>query len=208
MGIALALVVAFAQWKGWLPEDHPSGSGKKPQTIPAPPTGNLPPSGEWQELAGCTLVEDRDNDGDSFQVLYQGARYTLRLYFADCAEKRVTQLTRERVAEQGKYFGGLSEEATVKAGERGRDFTLPRLRAAPFMVMTRWEKVFGGPRIYGFVTVADGDLAELLVREGLARIHTKGVDRPGGGTSRAEKEKLTALETAARKARRGAWGMR
>lgn len=209
IGLLAAGVIAFAQWKGWLPKDQPKSSGKNPgQTQSGSRPSPTPPSGEWQQLNGCTLADDRSNDGDSFDVMHQGARYTIRLYFADSPEKYRSHLNAARLAEQGRYFGGLSEAETVKAGEAARDFTLPRLGKAPFTLLTRWEKVFGGPRVYAFVTVAEGDLAELLVREGLARIFTKGADRPGGGSIRDQKEKLYALERAAKKARRGAWGKR
>lgn len=220
-GLLLAGLLAFAQWKGWLPKNQSGGQHGESSPPPDSPAAGSAGSdassapragettrqlGEWQELGGCTLAEDRGNDGDSFEVLHHGTRHTVRLYFADCPEKYRHQYNGPRLADQGRYFGGLSEEETVHAGETARDFTLARLRAAPFTILTKWEKVFDSGRVFAFVTVGEGDLAELLVREGLARIYTDGANRPGGPSVREEKEKLYRLERAARKARRGAWG--
>ncbi len=151
-------------------------------------------------------MEERSNDGDSFLVTQGGQNHTLRLYFADCPEKHRHQYNGQRIAEQGRYFGGLSEEQTVGAGEAARDFSLGLLRKAPFNVLTRWERVYNSERFYGFVTTAEGDLAEGLVARGLARIYTKGENRPQGRTSSEEKARLSELERTARQAKLGAWG--
>lgn len=213
LGLLLAGLLAFAQWQGWLPNDNklpPNSRGSSPSTPPPPasvpsPGGTTRQIGGWQELGGCLLVEDRGNDGDSFDILHQGTRHTIRLYFADCPEKYRHQYNGPRIADQGRYFGGLSEEETVAVGEAARDFTLARLRARPFTILTRWEAVFDSERRYAFVTLPEGDLAELLVREGLARIFTKGGDRPGGLNTKDEKQKLHSLQLQAKKAGKGAW---
>ena len=148
------------------------------------------------------------NDGDSFEMLHLGKRFTLRLYFADCPEKYRHQYNKERLAEQGRYFGGLTENETIFIGEAARDYSLELLRQGPFTVISRWERVFDTERFYAFVTTEQGDLAELLVGKGLARIHTKGENRPDGSSKAAEKQRLLGLERKAKTARTGAWGRR
>jgi endonuclease YncB( thermonuclease family) len=207
LALLIAAAIAFAQWKGWLPADgggiRPAGPG------PAPGSGSIRKIGAWEELRGCTLVEDRGNDGDSFVVRHQGKDHTLRLYFADCPEKYRHQYNGGRIAEQGRYFDGLTGEETVGVGEDARDFTLSVLRPRPFTVLTRWEPVFDSQRFYAFVTLAQGeDLAELLVARGLARIHTKGENRPGGAAASTEKQRLQSVERKAKAANVGAWAIR
>lgn len=210
------MAVAVARWKGWIPQEgagrpraeeagRPAPAGR-PAAADSATTARV--GGAWEELAGCRLVEDRGNDGDSFVVEHQGRRHTLRLYFADCPEKYRHQYNGDRLADQGRYFGGLSEGETVGVGEEARDFALERLRAGGFAVLTRWEPVFDSERYYAFVGVPQGDLGELLVREGLARIYTKGENRPRGASAAAEKQRLQGLEGEARRARRGGWGVR
>lgn len=216
LALLLAGLVGFARWKGWLPGEEsragqpPVSSSRKSSPPPQPGAevrkAEVRRVGSWDELQGCTLVEDRLNDGDSFVVRHGPKDYTLRLYFADCPEKTRHQYNGERIAEQGEYFGGLQEAETVAVGGDARDFSLGLLRAAPFRVLTRWERVYDSERIYAFVTVETGDLAELLVAQGLARIHTKGENRPAGPSAGAAKQQLRRLEQQARQSKRGAWG--
>ena len=206
LALMMAGALALARWKGWLP-DGPVKSGSGP-VARTEEQESVKLAGGWEELRGCTLTEDRGNDGDSFEVWHGGKRHVIRLYFVDCPEKVRHQYNGPRIAGQGRYFGGLTEEETVGIGERARDFTLERLRASPFTVLTRWEQVFDSERHYAFVTVGEGDLGELLAGEGLARIFTKGENRPGGARAGAEKQRLLALERSAWGARRGAWGLR
>ncbi len=214
IALIFAAVVAFAQWKGWMPPEYrlpdlPHGK-EKPTRSPIPPQdrGASGKSRSWEEWSGCTLVEHRDNDGDSFLVRYAGGEVTLRLYFVDCPEKYRHQYNGDRIAEQGRYFGGLTGAETIGIGETARDFTLQRLRSAPFAVLTRGEPVYDSGRQYAFVTLKQGDLAELLVQAGLARIYTKGTNRPGGRSSHEEKERLQKKERQAKASGMGAWGLR
>ncbi len=208
LAILLAGMGAWARWKGWLPEESAGvRDGASRPSAPGRPQAPVR-SGKWEEWQGCTLVEDRGNDGDSFLVRHEGADYTLRLYFADCPEKHRHQYNGDRLAEQGRYFGGLTEGETVAMGEAAREFTLTRLRAAPFRVQTRGETVFESERLYAFVTTEEGDLAGLLIRHGLARIFTKGESRPGGASASAEKQRLQGFERQARATKQGAWRLR
>lgn len=228
LALLVAGLLAWGRWKGWLLDPaKPQGQGPG-RTGGTEARETVRKSGGWEEWHGCRLIEDRGNDGDSFVVERgDGQRAVVRLYFADCPEKARHQYNGPRIADQGRYFGGLTEEETVALGEEARDFTLPLLRRGSFRVLTRHEPVYDSARIYGFVEVmGDGDfgvdgvgkgdaggrdLAELLVAGGLARIHTTGATRPGTGagvSEKAEEQKLRALEKTAKRNAAGGWGLR
>ena len=157
----------------------------------------------WQILEGCRLVESTINDGDSFRVHWNGGELTVRLYFADTPESDTR--FRDRTKAQADYFG-ISEAQAVEVGKLAKAFTREALKGE-FSIRTRWQGVFSGQkgaRKYGIVSVGGQDLAELLVANGLARIHGMGI----GGKTWEEVERLKVLEAEAKKAKRGAWGLR
>lgn len=157
----------------------------------------------WQTLEACRLVESWQNDGDSFKVHWNGGDLTVRLYFADTPE--ADYRFRDRTKAQAAYFG-ITEEQAVEVGKMASKFTKDALKDG-FSVRTRWQGVFSGKtnaRKYGIVSVGGQDLAELLVANGLARIHGMGI----GGQTWEEVERLKGLEAEAKKAKRGAWGLR
>ncbi len=168
-------------------------------------------AGGFTKLRGCTLSNHRNNDGDSFHLRHADQQFEMRLYYADCPEKRRHQYNGKRIAEQGRYFGGLNEKQTVAVGESARDFTTALLRKHSFTIYTKWEEVYDSERYYAFVEIdgADGStgwLHELLVSRGLARIHTKGIPLPNGGLGyRSQKRRLVSLESQAKAAALGGW---
>lgn len=156
----------------------------------------------WQILENCEWVEARNNDGDSFKVRWNDGVLTIRLYFVDTPE--VDYNYRDRVEAQAEYFGIMPEQA-IEVGKMARDFTRKQLFKG-FSVRTRWQGVFGGERAlrkYGIVTVKGRDLGELLVANGLARIHGMGIR----GKTWDEVQRLRELEDHAKAARKGAWGL-
>src|SRR5206468_1561222 len=113
----------------------------------------------------------------------------------------------ERVREQADYFK-ITPAQAVRVGKKAAEFTERRLGAHPFTVLTRWEGAEGRsrlPRHYAFVLADDKDLAEELVKEGLARLFGVKADRPGGSSIATELSRLRRLEREAKSARRGAW---
>ena len=156
----------------------------------------------WQTLKACQLVESWQSDGDAFKVHWNGGDLTIRLYFADTPESDYRFMDRTRA--QADYFG-ISEEQAVEIGKMAKEFTKNALKGG-FSVRTRWQGVFSGQkgaRKYGIVSVGGQDLAELLVANGLARIHGMGI----GGKTWQEVERLKVLEAEAKAEGRGAWGM-
>jgi endonuclease YncB( thermonuclease family) len=195
--LVLGAVVALAIWG---PEDGGDGSPARPGRA----------SRAFEALSGCRVVDHRDNDGDSFHLAHDGRENEFRLYFVDCPEKRLHQFNGDRLQEQGRYFGGLSVEETLRVGSEARARVDELLRTRPFTVHTRWAPVFDSGRFYAFVFIeheggGQEELSEILVREGLCRIHTEGSALPDGRSEREFAARLRALERDARSRRAGAW---
>ncbi len=167
------------------------------------------PAAELQRLDGATLVKSGVNDGDSFQILHNGKKQIIRLYYVDCPETRATtKADARRLREQTRYFGLPDTDRIFFYGKQATAFTKKQL-ARPFTVHTSYADARGrseAGRVYGFVTTADGqDLATLLIQNGLAR--SFGVRRAlPDGTHRDEATaQLDDQETVAMLKRKGLW---
>ena len=126
---------------------------------------------EWQTLTNCRLIENESNDGDSFHVKADGEEYLFRLYHVDTPESEIDSAVADRVAVQAEHFG-LTQEESLRGGEKAKEFTKKAL-SKPFSVVTRWQKALGRSKLqrYYAIILVDGknDLAELLIRAGMAR---------------------------------------
>ncbi len=179
------------------------------QRTDKPQTPTPEPNGQLMALANAHLLEDAGNDGDSFKIAHEGGQQVLRLYFVDCPEKRNYALVSSRLQDQAGYFGGISVAQTVRVGLEAKAYTEKLLRERPFTVHTRWTRVYNSERVYAMVFFDDGEeLSEKLVKNGLCRIHTKGTRMPNGASEFEFENHLRALEQEARRARRGAWGVK
>jgi endonuclease YncB( thermonuclease family) len=173
--------------------------------------------GEYTEYSGCTLASHRNNDGDSFHVNVPGGKtQEFRLYFVDAPESAYKTYgggdnNGERLRYQAEYFGLESRDKTTGLGMMAKKWTADVLGRGAFTVHTRGERVYQGPRQYCFVKVrTDGGdrwLHELLVEQGLARIYTQGATLPDGTKRGTQEARLLKLESEAKKAKRGGWGM-
>lgn len=182
------------------------------ETRYAPVTPSPEKSSEWSQLKDPRWQPDGYNDGDSFKLAHADGVQEFRLYFVDCPEKRLHQYNEGRLEDQGRDFGGRSVDDMIEIGQRGRDFTEDLLTTCPFEVLTKWEPVFKSRRRYVMIRVTEPDgeehfLSEILVREGLARIHTQGVALPDGTKEAAFEARLRQLEVEAKTGGRGAWGL-
>jgi endonuclease YncB( thermonuclease family) len=158
----------------------------------------------WRTLDNCRYVEDKGNDGDSFHLQCATRKFVLRLYFVDAPEQ--TLQYGERVQAQAKHFGTSLDE-TLAAGARASAFVKDQLRG-PFVVMTKRANASGRSkeqRFYGLVQISGRFLHELLLVEGLARVHGTNTALPDGTKSRDYLKRLDALEGQARAERRGIW---
>lgn len=175
---------------------------------------------DYDVLEGCTLVDHRHNDGDSFHVRHPNGQDEIRLYFADTAESAYKtygggQNNGERLDKQGQYFGGLNRDQTAELGKLGKQRTMSLIKGKKFKMITKWEPVTNRQsetRKHAFIILEnDGKeyyLHELLVQEGLVRLSTRGGNLPDGTSWKKQKNKLQAMENDAKKRKVGAWGMK
>lgn len=203
--IALLLAAALILWVIDATGDRPPATGR-----PDRPSA----SGGFERFDGCELVAHRQNDGDSFRIrLPDGRTEEFRLYFVDAPESAFRSYgggrnNHGRIAEQARALGLAAGGDAVEVGKQAKARSLGLLEAGPFTIHTRWDDPFADRRYHAFVAPKGGGwLHETLVREGLARIHTKGSDLPDGTRREAQLGKLRALEAKARGEGRGAWGM-
>ncbi len=162
---------------------------------------------KWRELDGVRLVEHDANDGDSFHARRNRTRYLFRLYFVDTAE---TDLRFEdRLQEQADYFGVTIPEV-VKGADDATEFVKNLLKDTDFTVYTRYEDARGASnmkRYFAMVKIGDRWLCELLIENGHARIFGKPSDLPDGTPERIHWARLRSLESEAKEAHRGTWGI-
>lgn len=159
----------------------------------------------WQVLRDCRVVANESSDADSFNVRAGGREYVFRLYFVDAPE--TDNSFPDRVDEQAKYFGVTSTQA-LQLGLHAKNFTREKL-VRPFTVRTCRQDAMGRSalgRFYAFVETAEGDLAELLVANGLAPVYGSAATPVGLSSPDREWRKLQRLEREAKGARVGGWG--
>ncbi|MGH8163283.1 MAG: helix-hairpin-helix domain-containing protein [Rhodanobacteraceae bacterium] len=160
----------------------------------------------WVTYEDCRLLPNAANDGDSFHVRAHGKEYIFRLYFVDAPETDAS--FPERVAEQAKYFHVTSPQA-LQIGQSAERYVQQKL-GQPFTVETCKEDARGRshlPRYFAFVEIGKEDLAEDLVRDGLARIYGEKAHPPGRPAPAAERRKLQQLEREAKAQNVGGWGL-
>lgn len=169
-------------------------------------------------LKNCKHVPTEWSDGDSFQIQTpDGTPLTIRLYGADCIEWHVTDETdARRLRAQRRYFGisefGGKPEISIAAakdlGKAAADEVAIALKQ-PFTVHTAMADARGDgkyKRVYGFVITSAGeDLAERLVRLGLARAFGVYRESVGGKSASDYRAFLQDVELQAAKRGVGAW---
>lgn len=174
-------------------------------------------AGSYEVYHGCTLVEARNNDGDSFMVrLPDGRKNEFRLYFVDTPESAFKRYAggdsnHERIRQQAAELGGITPEQAVETGKQAKARTLALLGGEPFTIFTCWDSPFHDDRYHAFVEVRENGKAcwlhRLLVERGLARIKTKPADLPDGTPASKEREHLRELERRAKRGELGVWGL-
>lgn len=215
--VVLLLIAALVLWA----IDQRSGSPSNPRSPssgPAPAGTSAPASkpavrGGYEEYTGCRLEEHRQNDGDSFHVrLPDGRVEQFRLYYVDAPESAFRSYAggddnHDRIAQQADDFG-ISDDQAVEIGKRAKQRVHDTLARGAFTLHTAWDDPFGDRRYHAFIRPASGPwLHEMLVREGLVRIHTKPADLPDGTPVKQRLRELRELEKAAKRSKQGAWGL-
>jgi len=160
----------------------------------------------WDTLTGCRLKESEWNDGDSFHVAQGGKEYIFRLCYVDTPETKAHKELTRRTTAQARYWKIRKSDMFPLAAEAAA-YT-KTLLAGGFTVKTQWHDAQGEshlPRYFGVIITPQGDLAELLVSKGYARVYGFSPDYPGGTSAANYKEKLKTLEAKARESEQGAW---
>jgi len=161
-------------------------------------------SGKWEKLKDAVLANGY-MDGDSFHIRQNNKDIIIRLYYVDTPETDKTHEERNR--DQASYFG-ISETKVIPLGRKGKKFTSKMLTGKKFTVWTRWEDARGSSkqkRYFGVVKIGKKDLAELLVKEGLARVYGASTVMPNGTPVDGEFARLRQMERRAKAKRRGGW---
>lgn len=194
--VAALAVWAIERWKPGLLR----GLRDRPAEAGAPAV-----AGGYERFDGCAWVDHRGNDGDSFRLkLPDGRVEQFRLYFADCPESAFRSYgggenNHRRIHEQAVDFGTTDAEV-VEIGKRAKARVEALLSGGTITVFTEWDDPFGDRRFHAFVRTPDGGwLHEWLVREGLARVHTKGAPLPDGTPEAEQKRRLEKLEREVRR---------
>lgn len=165
---------------------------------------------EFKSIPGCHYDPVDWADGDSFHVkMPNGKKEVFRLYFVDCIEKDVADVTgKRRLREQARYFGVEDFATALDFGKEAADFTATAL-VEPFTVHTAYANAMGRsgkPRYYAFITTFDGkDLARQLVENGLARAFGVGRETPDGISRDDHESALADLELVAALRGKGVW---
>jgi competence protein ComEA len=168
------------------------------------------PVAEMQKFPQSRYLGSEASDGDSFRVeLEPGREQVIRLYFVDCPETTAGQENdQRRLREQSAHFGVEAPMITMEAGRKARE-EVARVLSRPFAVQTVFTSALGRstwPRVYAFVTMADGkDLGEYLVEQGLARAYGVGRTTPAGVSVEEAREHLLDLELQAALQKKGLW---
>ena len=159
---------------------------------------------KWSTLEDCTLIPNEYNDGDSFHVRHRGHEYIFRLYFVDAPES--DDSIPERVSEQAAWFG-IDRHEVLRFGHEAARFT-DHFLARGFTVLTEFKDAMGRSkleRFYALIRVDHQDLAEELVRHGLARIYGMDVDLPDGTKAMNFQWRLKTAEQEAKREKLGVW---
>ena len=161
--------------------------------------------GKWVTMEDCILVPNASNDGDSFHVRVKRKEYIFRLYFVDSPETDATLA--DRLDEQAKYFG-ITVGQALQVGEMAKTFTAEKL-SHPFTVYTCRQDALGRSkkeRFYAIVQTGNQDLAEELVKNGLARIHGASGKPIGLLAADGEWARLEQMQAGAKGEKVGGWG--
>lgn len=182
---------------------------------PATPPPSLPlnadgqPASDYQVITNASLVEDSGNDGDTFLLRTTEGQHRFCLYFVDTVETDGGQP--EAARDMAGYFEFDSEEPLRALGLEAREFSLRLLRTNAFRVVTRWEKNPGeDDAYYAFIYLKDPEqglinLAQWLVRYGLARIVACDRGQPNGMSAAHFRELLMEEEARSKAEAHGAW---
>ncbi len=156
-----------------------------------------------------TLVNSSTDEADTFQLRVSGEVQMFVLYYIDALDASPTHP--ERVAAQAAVFGNASQEDVIAVGKEAHAYVANLLKTHPFHLLTRWERQPETERYYALILVEYEPgrwtyLADLLVRQGFARVEGKTTPLPDDQRSvDAYSNELHSHASYARDKRLGIW---
>lgn len=159
-------------------------------------------------LPSPVLVESRANEGDTLRIRYGNEEHIFVLYFVDAIE--TTMNHPQRVADQGRWFGGVPDKTLLEVGNEASAYVTQLLKTNHFNVLTRWERVPNTVRYYAVIKVQQPGgpvyLSDLLIRKGFARVVGLMTELPDERRDQPSYlAELKALDEKARNAKSGIW---
>ena len=162
-------------------------------------------SRRFVRLDDCEFVSTEYADGDSFLLKTARGDFVFRLYYVDAPESDERFPDRNR--DQARYFG-ITPAECLASGRMAATLVRKALEGKKLTVYTRWSSALGSSRLSRYYAVVEVDgrgLAEVLVGNGLARLHGVSVNQPDGTKAPEYIATLQALESDAKAQKRGAW---
>ncbi|MBL9116110.1 MAG: thermonuclease family protein [Verrucomicrobiaceae bacterium] len=184
--------------QGALPKAEPVGVAK-----PVSAENIKPVAESFEEFPNATLINTPDNEPDTFKVQTgRSGELVFTLYFVDALETSFKQT--RRIKEQATHFEDATTEAIVETGRDAMTTVTQLLSARPFRLLTRWERDPDSKHYLALVLVQTDNgnwtyLADMLVRQGFARVHGISTRLPDSG--RALEDYNAELRTHAKYAR-------
>ena len=196
-----AVQTETARVTAWLANPVPLVSANKP----APPA-SFP--GNFQQLDDARFVPRPTNTGDRFPVIQDGKEILIHLLWVSCPP--TVPDDKPQLKYHADYFG-ITEKDALDVGKEAADFTTAFLTDRPLKILTKGNKDKDGALLAVVVAANIGDLASVLVDNGLAAV-LKPASRPGADPKRREEQNIQALkEREAAAIRRpipaGAWAL-
>lgn len=134
-------------------------------------TGHLLHAGVLAEgmevVHDAAFVEDPTNTGDRFLVAVRGEKMSVKLMLVACPSPNPED--KQAGDFHSRYFG-ITKEDSILIGRLAQDFTATYLKDKPLKLLTRWRKDGAGSVLAAVLPADTGDLAGILVDNGLAAI--------------------------------------
>src|SRR5262249_52977980 len=94
---------------------------------------------KWKVLENCRLIDNPENDGDTFHTGQMGKEYIFRLYFVDAPE--IDLSFPDRAWEQAAYFE-MDRDKVLDLGQKAKAFAGDFVGKG-YTVVTSWQKAKG-----------------------------------------------------------------
>ncbi len=155
-----AIQAEASRIKLWL--ENPSSEESTKRVVSGLSTEGL------EVLNDARFIPDAASAGDRFRINQGGKEYLIRLAWVTCPAPSPDEKGSKKL--HASYFG-ITEEDAESVGKQAAEFTSSYLSDKPLRILTRWQKDKDGA-IFAIVVPDDiGDLASILVDNGLAAVN-------------------------------------